>query len=139
MEGTYVVDASVAAKWILKEPRQEDALEWLARYLQGEIFLFAPDLLLAEFASLVVKRNRRKQLTAAQARDAYQMMRRFTPVLVETRPLLEQALQLSLRYALSLWDCVYLAAAMGRGFGLITADRRFYRGVAKVYPKACLL
>jgi hypothetical protein len=49
----------VAAKWVLLEPGREPALELFDRYLAGEVLLIAPDILLAEFASLVAKRSRR--------------------------------------------------------------------------------
>jgi predicted nucleic acid-binding protein len=136
---TFVVDTSVAAKWILNEPGHGEALEWLERSVQGEISLLSPDLLLLEFASLISKRNRRKQMTDGQAREAYEMMVRFAPRLVETQPRLELALELSLSNALSLWDCVFLAVAIEHQCALITADSRFYRGVLGHYSKVMLL
>ena len=56
-----VVDCSVAAKWILPEPGRDAALHLLNEYEAGEIILIAPDLLLAEFASLPGKALSRKR------------------------------------------------------------------------------
>jgi len=53
----------VAAKWMLPEPDSAAALELFVRYEAGEISLIAPDLLLAEFASVLAKRSRRKQIS----------------------------------------------------------------------------
>src|SRR5258708_5260733 len=51
MPETFVLDCSVAAKWVLPEPDRTPALRLFERYASGEISLIAPDLLLAEFAS----------------------------------------------------------------------------------------
>ena len=44
----YVVDASVAAKWILNEPDRSAALEYLVEYREGGCDLAAPRLLVSE-------------------------------------------------------------------------------------------
>src|SRR5213593_555946 len=98
MPETLVVDCSIAAKWILPEPGREPARLMLDRYASGEISLIAPDLLLAEFASLISKRVRRKEISGGQAQTAFDLMSRVAPQLFDTRPLVPLALHLSLRY-----------------------------------------
>ncbi|HSW48704.1 MAG TPA: type II toxin-antitoxin system VapC family toxin [Bryobacteraceae bacterium] len=128
MPDTLVVDCSVAAKWILPEPDRASALRLLDDYEAGEVTLIAPDLLQAEFVSLLSRRNRRGQLSAEQAQEAFDLMGKCSPRLFETLPRLPLALELSLRYRLSLWDCAYLALAAEHDCQLITADRRLFRG-----------
>jgi len=134
MAETFVLDCSVAAKWILPEPDRTPAMRVFERYQSGEISLIAPDLILAEFASLLAKRGRRKEISAAQASEAYRLLARCAPRLFDTRPLIPQALSLSLRHQLSLWDCLYLALAMGHKCKLLTADRRLVRGAGARHP-----
>ncbi len=55
-----VIDCSIAVNWILNEPGRAISMRLLERWQAGEIVLIAPDLLLAEFASLLAKRHRRK-------------------------------------------------------------------------------
>jgi predicted nucleic acid-binding protein len=62
----------------------------------------APDLLLAEFASLVVERYRRKQISAEQAHEAFRLMTKCAPRLFDMRPRVFRALELSLQLQLSL-------------------------------------
>ena len=132
MPETFVLDCSVAAKWMLPEPGRAPALELFRRYVQGEITLIAPDLLLAEFASLMAKRSRRNLISMGQARQAYSLMARYSPRLFDTRPLLSRAFELSLRHQLSLWDCVYLGLAAEHDCPVLTADRRlFHAGKAR--------
>src|SRR5438128_10584087 len=112
MPETFVLDCSVAAKWVLPEPDRAPALRLFERYASGEISLIAPDLLLAEFASLVAKRNRRKEISTAQAHQAFRLMTRCAPRLFDMHPRLLRAIQLALQHQLSLWDCIYLALAL---------------------------
>lgn len=128
MPDTFVVDCSVAAKWILPEPDRAPALRILERHESGEISLIAPDLLLAEFASLLAKRSRRKEISAQQAHEAFHLLTRCALRLFDMRPRLPRALELSLRHQLSLWDCVYLALAQEHECSFLTADRRLFRG-----------
>jgi predicted nucleic acid-binding protein len=93
---TFVVDCSVAAKWVLPEPGDLEALRLLGKEQSGEVSLMAPHLLLVEFASLLARKVRRKQVSAEQAREGFQLMKHFAPRLFETVPLLGAALDLAL-------------------------------------------
>ena len=139
MPETFVVDCSVAAKWVLPEPDGAPAARLFDRYEAGEISLIAPDLLLVEVASLLAKRHRRKQISAEQAREAFGFMTNAAPRLFEAGPRLHRALELSLRHQMSLWDCVYLALAIERDCPLLTADRRLFRSGAARHPALQLI
>ncbi len=139
MPELFVLDCSVAAKWALPEPGRAPAIELFRRYASGEILLIAPDLLLAEFASLVAKRSRRNLMSTAQAQQAFALMARYAPRLFDMRPLLSRALALSLRYQLSLWDCVYLALAAEHDCPVLTADVRLFRAGRSRHPSLLLV
>jgi predicted nucleic acid-binding protein len=139
MPQEFVLDCSVAAKWVLREPDRGPALELFERYASGEVLLIAPDLLLAEFASLVAKRNRRKEISAEQAQAAFRLMAKCAPRLFDMRPQLPRALGLSLEYQLSLWDCVYLALALEHDCPVLTADRRLFRAGTGGHPSVRLV
>ena len=95
MTEKFVLDCSVAAKWVIPEPDRAPALEWFERHASGEVLLIAPDLLLAELASLVAKRNRRKEISTEQAHEAFRLMTKCAPRLFDMRPHLLRALDLS--------------------------------------------
>ena len=139
MSETFVLDCSVAAKWVLPEPGSAAALRWFNRYAAGEILLIAPDILLAEFASLLAKHHRRKLLTATQSRDAFILLTKCAPRLYEVRPRLFRALELSLSFQLSLWDCLYLALAVEYDCPLLTADLRLNRALKGRHPAVRLV
>lgn len=134
MAETFVVDCSVAAKWVLPEPGRAAALGWFDRYSSGEIGLIAPDILLVEFASLLARSCRRKLITSPQAREAFSLMTKCAPRMYEVQPRLLRALDLSLRYQLSLWDCLYLTLALEFDCSLLTADLRLYRALKGRHP-----
>jgi predicted nucleic acid-binding protein len=127
MAALFVVDCSLAAKWILPEPGHAVAVELYEQYAAGEIRLIAPDLLLTEFASLLAKRFRRKQLSAAHCNRAFDLMRSSVRGMVDTQPRLATALALALAQHISLWDSVYLAVAREYDCPLATADARLAR------------
>jgi predicted nucleic acid-binding protein len=139
MAETFVVDCSVAAKWVLPDAGRAPALEWLERYFAGDVILIAPDMLLVEFASLISKLHRRKLISPVVAYEGYEFIERCLPRLHETRPRLARALLLSLEYHLSLWDCVYLVLSEEYNCPLLTADVRLFRGAQGRHPSIQLV
>ena len=127
MAETFIVDCSVAAKWILSEPDSEAAWNWYTRFESRELSLIAPDLILVEFASLVSKHYRRKLLSATEAERSYALFAEIVPPLVDSRPRLNAALALSLEYGASLWDCVYIVLGIECECPCLTADKRLLR------------
>jgi predicted nucleic acid-binding protein len=136
---TLVVDCSVAAKWLLHEAGHAEALHLLQEEKSGKVTLIAPDLLLTEFASLLAKRVRRKQMLPTEARDAFGLLEEYAMILFGTRLLLGAALELALDRHASLWDCVYLALAIENNCRLITADRRLFKSGTGLHPAIRLL
>jgi predicted nucleic acid-binding protein len=130
MTGRYVIDASVAAKWVLAEPGRAAVTRYLDAWGRGDVDLLAPDILLPECASLLARRTRRRQISADQARAAFAALVARSPRLVETRPRLNRALDLSLTATLSLWDAIYVTLAAERRCPLVTADKRLAHAAA---------
>jgi predicted nucleic acid-binding protein len=123
----------------LPEADRDAALVWFGRWSVGEVLLIAPDLLLAEVASLLAKRHGRGQMSAGQAREGFALLSKCAPRLFETCPRLDRAMDLSLRYGISLWDSVYLALAVEHDCRLLTADARLVRAVEGGGPAVELL
>lgn len=134
-----MVDCSVAAKWTLTEPGDVEASRLLDEQEAGRISLIAPELLLVEFASLISKRVRRKQLSVDQAHEMFWIIEHSDLKFFETRRLLGAALELALTSQMSAWDCVYLALAIERNCAMITDDRRLFRGHSPRHPAIRLL
>jgi predicted nucleic acid-binding protein len=92
-----------------------------------------------EVASTISERCRRKLLSAAEGNAAYRAFALRRPRLVDSASQVNQALTLSVRHHISIWDSTYLALAIDQKADLITADQRFHRAASRRYPFAKLL
>jgi predicted nucleic acid-binding protein len=117
-----VVDASVAIKWFAPEVLSPEA----ESLLDGGDALFAPDLLLLECGNIIWKKVRLGELARADGDAALAVLRSGPIDLLDTRPLVERALQLAHELKHPVYDCVYLAVAEAVDAMLVTADRRFF-------------
>jgi predicted nucleic acid-binding protein len=101
--------------------------------------LIAPRVLTEEVASALAKQFRRKNLTAEQARRAFDLFETYRPDLLDPPGLAREAFGLSLQHGISAWDCLYLALASRYRCDLVTADRRLHRALTPHYPFVVLL
>lgn len=115
---TWIVDASVAIKWFVREDLHERALSLLDHVDR----LQAPDLIAAEVANVAWKKCLRGEIGNDQARLIAAAMRHYVPVLQPSAELVEPALDAALALRHPLYDCLYLACAEAAGGILVTAD-----------------
>jgi predicted nucleic acid-binding protein len=118
-----VVDASVVVKWFLPEVLAEAAL----RVAGAENEHLAPELLAAEFASALWKKQRRGEIEAPAAARMLADFNRLTVDLVPLMPLMPTAFAIATAAGHSVYDCWYLALAEREDCPVVTADRRFYQ------------
>jgi predicted nucleic acid-binding protein len=134
---TCVVDACVAAKWLLPaagEGLLEQADHLIARHVKRELQLLAPDLIEAEIGNVLWKAARRKRISPA---DAENSLRRFTELGIESIPtsdLLGKALQIAVAYDRSFYDALYVAVALATKTELVTADERLVNALGTRFP-----
>lgn len=122
-----VVDASIAIKWFVAEPDSDVA----DRLLQQRIDLHAPILLMSEFANGLWKNFRKELIDRVQAEASLRSIRRTIAHWHATEPMLDRALELSLRLDHPIYDFIYAALAERNGLQCVTADRRFMRTIEK--------
>ncbi|MCZ7649086.1 MAG: type II toxin-antitoxin system VapC family toxin [Planctomycetota bacterium] len=116
-----VLDASVAIKLYFQEEHSE-AAERCVRLIPE---VLAPDLIWAEMGNVVWKRQRRGDLSGA---DAASVVRSFLTLPLQIHPasgLLADALELAVKFDRSVYDGLYLALALKTRSILISADKRF--------------
>lgn len=122
MSESLVIDASIAVKWVVEEDGTPSALE----LRRGNRFI-APDLLTAECANILWKKNRRGELTSDEAAVAARLLEQSGIELLPMRPLMARATELAIELDHPAYDCIYLALAMARGLRFVTADERLLR------------
>lgn len=130
-----VVDVGIVVKWLLPELHSLPA----RRVLADGNDLLAPDLLWVELGNVLWKKSRTGELTAEEARDLLQDLKRFPINTIPSFGLIGPALDIATRFGRSVYDCLYLALAMSRHCQVVTSDRRLYAGLKRSPLAPCLL
>ena len=127
----WVVDASVAVKWFVPEPLSQHAARLLDAAARRAASLAAPDLIVAEFGSVLVKKQAAGEFAAS---DTEEMLGTFLALPVEivpSQPLAPAALAIAICAGCTFYDALYLAAAQAVEGRLVTADREFIRLISR--------
>lgn len=121
-----VVDASVAAKWLVAEPDSEIA----AMLLDGSFDLQAPRLLVSEIGNMLWR------MAVNGSIEEYEAARLAAALLDvplqwrdDERTCVE-AVRIAVELGHPAYDCMYLALASLIGSQVVTADKRFVSAVA---------
>ena len=122
---TYVVDASIVAKWFVAEVRRREALELLNRIED----LCAPEFIVPEVANVFWKKCLRGEITQEQARTAVAAVPQYLQTLVLSTGLSDRALEIAFALAHPVYDCLYLACAEDCDGILVTDDQRLFDAV----------
>lgn len=122
-----VVDASVAVKFLVREPGNAEA----RRLLALPDSLIAPDWILAEAASTFWKKVKRSELLVVHAERHLSDLPRFFETLYPSVDLVRDAFDWSIKLRHPIYDCIYLALAVRENCRLVTADVEFAEAVAR--------
>ena len=125
----FVIDSSVAIKWLVEEVGTVEALTILEKAK-----LSAPDLLIAECANILWKKVRREELSEEEALIGAGILEQADLEILPTRHLLGSATTLAVLLDHPAYDCIYLALALERGWRFTTADERFQRKIREEQP-----
>lgn len=115
----WVVDASVALKWIIPEPDSD-----LAHSVRLSRDYVAPDLLVAECVNAIWRRSRIEGYSAQQREDALLLVRHLDIDLQSTRDLAVRAGLLAETLDHPAYDCFYIALAERYDGLFLTADSK---------------
>jgi predicted nucleic acid-binding protein len=132
-----VVDASVAAKWLLpraQEPLADEASELLARYSNGEIQFAVPDLFWAETGNLLWKAARLQRCTTAEAKLALAILTEYRFPTVPSKTLLDLAFAIATAFDRTVCDSLYVALAVSTKSQFLTADEKLANSLAAKLP-----
>jgi predicted nucleic acid-binding protein len=115
-----VVDASVAAKWVVAEAGSDAA----RRVLEGPGPLIAPDLLVAEVGNVLWKKVSRRAITRRHAQEALIWLPELFDRLFDSAALAPRALEIAVEHGATVYDALYVALteAAGSDAVLVTAD-----------------
>jgi predicted nucleic acid-binding protein len=134
---TLVLDASVAAKWVLPrlaEPLTDQALNLLKDYAIGNLRIVVPDLFWSELANIFWKAARQARWSAVDAQKAMSAVLERNFQTIPAIDLLEEALKIALAFDRSVYDSLYVAAAFRSKSIMVTADEKLANALAARLP-----
>ena len=131
MNESVVVDASLAAKWLVEEEDSDKAHALLRSWVSRDIARAAPYLMPFEVANILHRRVVRGELTVDDGARLIARLLGSQLELHQTPNLHARALELAslLRHSAS-YDAHYLALAETLDCELWTADEKFYRAAS---------
>ncbi len=130
-----VVDASLALKWIEREPYSDEASELLEKWQKQRRRLTAPALFAYEATNALAKRVKRGQLSLEIAKERLAFLLENGPALENDVAVNLRALEIMERFSLpSAYDAHYLALAESRQCECWTADERLWNTVRNELP-----
>jgi predicted nucleic acid-binding protein len=130
----YVLDCSVALKWVLPEADSHKAIRLRDEYMNGVHELHAPDIFTSEIANGLASAERQVRIRTGESVIFFHDILRAAPVLHPTLPLLLRAMAISIAARRGVYDCIYLALAEAESCEFITADDQFARSMRPTYP-----
>jgi predicted nucleic acid-binding protein len=133
----YVLDASVALKWVLRENDTPLAQRLRSDYVSGTHDLLAPDIFAVEVGHSLSRSERRRVISPAEGQRHLRDVLATLPLLFPSLPLLPRAYEISSARRVSVYDCLYVALAEREGCELVTSDQRLIRSLQPHFP--CIL
>ena len=116
---TKIVDASIILKWFLNEEDSDKALILKEKYMQKEILLIIPDLLFIEVANVLKYKKQNLEKINMANEYLWDLQLNIKGI---NKDFLYKAIEISLKYNLTVYDSIYIALAQSYDCELITAD-----------------
>ena len=130
----YVLDSSVAMKWVLPEVDSAKALRVLDEYNQSIHQLLAPQDFLSEIANGLASAERQGRIKSGESASLLLDVVRQAPYLHPSFGLLVRAMEISVSNRQAVYDCIYVALAEKEGCELLTADDAMFRRLKPRFP-----
>jgi len=135
-----VIDSGVVVKWYVAEPYSSEARRLFHQHLSGNVALFAPDLIYAEFGNIMWKKQALQGFSPADAEVIVEDFR--TQIEMSTTPaadLLAEAYRIAVQHKRTVYDSLYLALSQRLGCEFVTADERLVNALGTTFPQVVKL
>jgi predicted nucleic acid-binding protein len=130
----FILDASVALKWVLQEPDSPKADALRQAYRANIHFLLAPEVFTVEVAHGLTKAARRNIIRDDQVDVLLAELFTTLPDLHASFPLIPRAVEIARQARISVYDCLYVALAERESCQFVTADQRLLRALGSAFP-----
>jgi predicted nucleic acid-binding protein len=130
----YVLDSSVAFKWVVPEIDTPKAVKVRDEFRSGVHELISPDVFPPELAHALTRAERQGRIPLADAVTRLIDVLTTCPILIPSLPLLLRATTISSSTRVGVYDCLYVALAEREGCELVTADTRLLNSLQPSFP-----
>lgn len=131
-----ILDASVIAKWFLKEEGTGKALKIREKYFQDEFDLSVPDLIIYELANTLRYSNFLSPEIDKAISTIYSMDLFFID---PSQKIMEKASKIAINKDITIYDATYVALSYQLSSQLMTADKSLFRKTKDSYEVKYLL
>jgi predicted nucleic acid-binding protein len=130
----YVLDSSVALKWVLPESDSEKADHLRDDFRNVIHDLLAPDVFPAEIGHALTRAERRGLIASGEASNLFADVMLTSPQLGSYLPLMNRAIAISSAERVGVYDCLYVALAEREACELVTADHKLVKNLCPRFP-----
>ncbi|MBL8792442.1 MAG: type II toxin-antitoxin system VapC family toxin [Planctomycetia bacterium] len=130
----YVLDASVALKWVLAETDSAKANALRDDFRNQLCELLVPDVFPVEVAHALTRAERKGIIQPPQAIHLLADVLSTPVTLHPYRSLLPRAVAISSVFRCGVYDCLYLALAEREGCAFVTADDKLVKNLGTQFP-----
>jgi predicted nucleic acid-binding protein len=123
----YVLDSSIALKWVLPEPDSVDAIRLRGDLQNGAHELHAPSIFYVEVAHALTRAERQRRIAVSAGWPLWRTIMVDCPALSDSYPLMRRAFELSSQARIGVYDCLYVALAEVEQCRVVTADQRLLK------------
>jgi predicted nucleic acid-binding protein len=129
----YILDSSVALKWVLPEQDSGTANRLRDEFHNGLHELLAPDTFPIEIGHALTKAERRRTIKAPRDWAFWQSIMADCPALDLSIPLMPRAYAISSQMRIGVYDCLYVDLAERETCELLTADLKLINALKKQF------
>jgi predicted nucleic acid-binding protein len=130
----YVLDSSVAFKWVLPELYTDKALLLRDDYRNGVHELFAPDIFPVEIIHALTKAERQGRIAPPQGGVHWHDVMKTAPLLIPSIPLVPRAYAIASQAKIGVYDCLHVALSEKENCRLVTADDKLVKVLQPSFP-----
>jgi predicted nucleic acid-binding protein len=123
----YVIDSSVAFKWVVPEPYSDKALRLRADFENNIHDLLSPDVFPIEVGHALTRAERQKRIPVGTAVSLLTDVLRTLPSLHASIAFILRACEISSLEHVGMYDCLYVALSEREQCQLVTADDKLVK------------
>jgi predicted nucleic acid-binding protein len=130
----YVLDSSVAFKWVVPEAHSDKALRLREDFQKATHKLLAPDIFPIEIGHGLTRAERQGRISPANGWALWLSVMADSPHLHPSLPLMPRAYEISSLLRIGIYDCLYVALAEREKCELVTADDKLVKNLRQHFP-----